>query len=119
MVRYPFKLDKGWIIEKDEFAEKMDRILLRIGLNDKESADFIEYWSKELKWDKDKYTVYLIPQEEINKAIKLEFSKEPDSILRVFFYFKPMEKGIPIEEPDIEGFNRTGFTVVEWGGFGE
>ena len=47
---------------------------------------------------------------------KLEVTPEPDSMLRVFMVYKPLETAIEIEEPTIEPFERTGFTVVEWGG---
>ncbi|RNC28483.1 MAG: hypothetical protein AWM53_01463 [Candidatus Dichloromethanomonas elyunquensis] len=118
-VKYPFTLNKGWIVNKSDFSSQMNVILRDIGLQANEIEDFICYWSKELKWDKDKYAVYLISQQEINKAIPLAISKTPDSLLRVYFYFKATDKDFIIERPSINTFERKGFTVVEWGGIGQ
>jgi hypothetical protein len=39
----------------------------------------------------------------------------PDSMLRVFMVYKPLEEFIEIPPQEIKSFERTGFTVVEWG----
>jgi Leucine-rich repeat (LRR) protein len=117
-LNYRFTLNKGWIVNKDNFNEEMNNILTSIGLNSKEKADFIEYWSKRLNWQNNRYVAYYLDPKEINEAIKLNFSKEPDSILRVFFYFVPLKDNdnLEIKKPEIQQFKRNGFTVVEWGG---
>ncbi len=120
-INYQFTLDKGWIVNKDNFNEEMNSILTSIGLNSKEKADFIEYWSKELNWKSNRYAAYYLDPKEINEAIKLNLSKEPDSILRTYFYFVPIKdnKNLEIKKPEIKQFKRNGFTVVEWGGIGK
>ncbi|MFL0195384.1 leucine-rich repeat domain-containing protein [Clostridium sp. WILCCON 0269] len=117
-LNYQFTLNKGWIINKGSFNEQMNSILASIGLNSKEKADFIEYWSKELKWKSSRYAAYYLDPKEINEAIKLNLSKEPDSILRAYFYFVPLNdnENLEIKNPEIKAFKRNGFTVVEWGG---
>lgn len=54
----------------------------------------------------------------MNEAIKLNLSKKPDSILRAYFYFVPLNDNdnLEIKKPEIKNFKRNGFTVVEWGG---
>lgn len=118
---YQFTLDKGWIVNKGSFNEEMNNILTSIGLNFKEKADFIEYWSKELNWKSSRYAAYYLDPKEINEAIKLNISKEPDSILRAYFYFVPLKdnENLEIKKPEIKEFRRNGFTVVEWGGIGK
>lgn len=120
-INYKFTLDKGWIVNKDSFNEEMNSILTSIGLNSKEKADFIEYWSKELNWKSSKYAIYCLDPKEINEAIKLNLSKKPDSILRAYFYFVPLKdnENLEIKKPEIKQFKRNGFTVVEWGGIGK
>lgn len=117
-LNYQFTLNKGWIINKGSFNEEMNSILTSIGLNSKEKADFIEYWSKELNWQKSRYAAYYLDPKEINEAIKINLSKEPDSILRAYFYFVPLNdnENLEIKKPKINEFKRNGFTVVEWGG---
>lgn len=120
-INYKFTLDKGWIVNKSSFNEEMNSILTSIGLNSKEKADFIEYWSKELNWKSSRYAVYYLDPKEINEAIKLNLSKKPDSILRAYFYFVPIKdnENLEIKKPEIKQFKRNGFTVVEWGGIGK
>ena len=57
-----------------------------------------------------------IPDEEINKNMPLEFSVEPDTLIRVLMEFKGLEEYIEIPEQKLETPERKGFVVVEWGG---
>lgn len=54
--------------------------------------------------------------EEINEKMPLEFSVEPDIILKVLMQFKPLEEYIEIPEQELTTPERNGFVVVEWGG---
>ena len=47
---------------------------------------------------------------------KLEITPTPDSVLRVFMAWQALEEPVEVEVQILEGFERTGFTVVEWGG---
>lgn len=118
-VKFNFSLNNGWIVKKDTFNTQINSILTRIGLNEKEKEDFIEYWSKELQWKKDQYAVYYLFNHEIDTCVPLEISHRPDSILRAFFYFIPVDTDFRITEPVLRPFEREGFTLVEWGGIGK
>ena len=63
-----------------------------------------------------KYNLITFQNEIYTEAAKLEITPKPDSILRVFMVYKPLEELMEIEEPNIETFHRKGFAVVEWGG---
>ena len=39
-----------------------------------------------------------------------------DSLLRVFMAWKGLDKPVEVEPQELPGFERSGFTVVEWGG---
>ncbi|HZD59296.1 MAG TPA: hypothetical protein VE439_02425 [Anaerolineae bacterium] len=119
MIDYPFTLNKGWITDKLHFNSDMNLILREVGLNNRERRDFLDYWSRELTWEKNRYAIYYLSEDEIGRAVKLSFSKKPDSILRVYFYFMPVDGEVKIEKPIIPPFVRNGFTVVEWGGLGQ
>ena len=49
-------------------------------------------------------------------AAKLEISPVPDTLIRVFMTFKPLDQPVDIEPQTLTAPERTGFTVVEWGG---
>jgi internalin A len=74
-----------------------------------------------LNWKSSRYAAYYLDPKEINEAIKLNLSKELDSILRAYFYFVPLKdnENLEIKKPEIKEFKRNGFTVVEWGGIGK
>ncbi|EWM52585.1 hypothetical protein RF007C_08595, partial [Ruminococcus flavefaciens 007c] len=40
----------------------------------------------------------------------------PDSMLRIFMTYVPLEDAVDIEPQRLSTFERKGFTVVEWGG---
>ena len=54
--------------------------------------------------------------EEINEYMPLEFSVEPDSIIRILMQYKGIEEYIEIPEQKLETPKREGFVAVEWGG---
>lgn len=65
---------------------------------------------------KNKYNLIHFAGEEYTDNAKLEMTPNPDSLLRVFMVFKPINNKINIKEQEIKPFIRNGFTVVEWGG---
>lgn len=109
------KLDEGFIVEDDEIIEFLEDKLSLLGLNERESEEFIIYWLPKLQENKYNY-IRFASIDEINKNMPLEFSIEPDTIIRVLMQYKPLNNPIKIKEQQLETPNRVGFTVVEWGG---
>ena len=64
------------------------------------------------------YNLISFQSEVYTDNAELTISPEPDSVLRVFMAWQPLEEKIEIEEQELQSFERTGFTVVEWGGTG-
>ena len=54
--------------------------------------------------------------EEINEGMPLNFSVQPDSVIRVMMDWKGLNKAIDIKEQKLTTPQRTGFVAVEWGG---
>lgn len=109
-----YDLSKGFVIKGEDTAEFLHEKLEYLGLNPRESDDFITYWLP--KMNKNKYNFISFQKEQYTDKAKLNISPAPDSILRVFMTFKPLDNEIKVPEQDLEKFNRKGFTVVEWGG---
>lgn len=111
------EIDKGFILKKENYIEFLEKTLTKIGLTDKESADFITYWLP--KMNEFPYCQISFQTDNYNKAVNIDYSINPDSELRVFAVFKGLEKPVEIFEQSLDYYNnfkRTGFTVVEWGG---
>jgi len=62
------------------------------------------------------YNLITFQWDEYEQIAPLEISPEPDSILRVFMVFIPLQEPVEISPPSYRPmFVRRGFTVVEWG----
>ena len=62
------------------------------------------------------YNLISFQTDNYENAAKLEVTPTPDSLLRVYMVAKPLDAPVEIEAQTFEGFERNGFTVVEWGG---
>ena len=50
------------------------------------------------------------------EAAQLAITPTPDTVLRVFMAWKPLEEPVELPPQELAGPERSGFTVVEWGG---
>lgn len=60
--------------------------------------------------------MYDEPEKTEAQAAPLEISPAPDSVKRVFMAYYAVDKEVDIPPQKLEGFDRYGFTAVEWGG---
>lgn len=107
--------EEGFVVEGDEVDKFFDEKLAVLGLNDVEIADFKEFWVPMLSGDP-YYFVTFISQDEFDEYAPLTVKPEPDSVIRVFFDYKGLDKEIEVKEQELITPERNGFTVVEWGG---
>ena len=105
---------EGYVVAGYEAEDFLSTILPKMGLNRKESAEFIEYWLHRL--EKNKYNLITFQTDRYEESAKLYVNPKPDSMLRVFMAFKAIREPISIPSPTIKPFERKGFSVVEWGG---
>lgn len=107
--------NSGWIIKIDHLESFFRKNMADYGFKGREIDDFIDYWIPRL----DDYTFYSIyPQTDrlIDNVIRLNFSKEPDNLLRLFYVIEGHNQLIGIiVEPTIDDFKRDGYFVAEWG----
>ena len=108
--------NEGWVVKKTNLKDFFSKNMTTYGFQGREIQDFIEYWIPKLTEFKF-YEIY--PQNSIiiNDVIEIQFSKNPDNILRLFYVVKGMNE-LPsnnLTEPKIESFNREGFFTTEWG----
>jgi len=106
----------GWTINVNELTSFFRKNLTTYGFKSNEIEDFINYWIPRLK-ENDYYSIYPQTKSIINKVIKLNISKKPDNILRLFYLIegKKTTKEINLKKPIIDNFKREDFFVTEWG----
>lgn len=105
--------DGGWVT--DNIEEWFNIYLPKLGLNEKESSQFKEYWLNELP-ESNYYEIRLLSDDFLKENMNLIIEPKPDTLIRVNFYFKPIAKITNLPTPPIVTPIRSGFTVVEWGG---
>lgn len=111
-IEYDFS--KGFCVAGEDTADFLRETLAEIGLTPREYNEFIVYWLP--KMQDNPYNLISFQAGCYTEAAKLEITPEPDSVLRVFMAWKPLQLPQQIEPQTFESFARTGFTVVEWGG---
>ena len=112
--RIDYDLSTGFVVKGEDTKRFLQEALAKIGLTPKEYNEFIVYWYPLMK--DNEYNLIHFAGEEYTDTAKLEITPKPDSILRVFMVYKPLDKKIDIMPQGIKPFERKGFTVVEWGG---
>lgn len=106
---------EGWVVEYSNLETWLNEKLPELGLNEKESAQFMEYWLNELPVA-NYYEIKLLDQGFLAENMTLSISPEPDTLIRLIFNFRPLLEKETIKEPFIKTPIRNGFTAVEWGG---
>lgn len=109
-----FSFDQGFCVAGDETQEFLERVLPQLGLNEKETSQFIEYWLPIM--EKNPYNVVSFQTTEYTDCAGLEINPKPDTMIRVFmaFYASDSYKEIPAQT--FTSPEREGFVAVEWGG---
>lgn len=110
-------MNGGFVVAKAELENFLKDSLNKLGLNEKETADFMEFWYPKMMDSAEPYVlVSFVGTTEFNKIAPLEISPKPDTLIRVFMYYQPLMSKIKIPEQKLSTLERNGFTVVEWGG---
>lgn len=107
-------MSEGFIVAGKDVSKFLEEKLEMLGLNYKESQEFVIYWLPILESNKYNF-IRFRTQDEINNYMELDISPKPDTIIRVIMDFKKINKPISIKEQTLENNERIGFTVVEWG----
>ena len=110
-----YNYNEGFIVKGSETIEFLEEKLEILGLNEREAEEFIVYWLPKLQENEYNY-IRFATTDEINENMPLEFSVEPDTLIRVLMQFKGLDEYIEIQEQKLTTPERNGFTVVEWGG---
>jgi len=109
------EIKDGFVVKGEDTIKFLEEKLEILGLNEIEAEEFIVYWLPKLEANKYNY-IRFATMEEINEDMPLEFSVEPDTLIRVLMEFKGLEEYIEVPEQKLETPERKGFVVVEWGG---
>ncbi|MBE6864965.1 MAG: hypothetical protein E7495_10480 [Ruminococcus flavefaciens] len=112
--RTRFDYSKGFCVAGSDTESFLKEKLTYMGLTEDEMNDFIVYWLPLMEHNK--YNLISFQGDVYTDSAKLDITPKPDSLLRVFMSYVPLENAVDIQPQQLETFERNGFTVVEWGG---
>lgn len=105
---------EGFCIPGEDTAAFLEESLASLGLNRREANEFIVYWLPLMEGNA--YNIISFQTDVYTEAAKLEINPAPDTLIRVFMAWQALDQYVAIEEQELTAPQRTGFTVVEWGG---
>ena len=109
-----YDFSQGFCVAGTDTAAFLEDALAQLGLTRREANEFIVYWLPQMQ--ENPYNLIAFQSDRYTQAAKLTIDPPPDTLLRVFMAWKPLEKAVEIPAQDLTAPERTGFTAVEWGG---
>ncbi len=109
-----YDFSKGFVVRGADTAAFLQEKLAQLGLIPREYNEFIVYWLPGMQ--DNPYNLIAFQGAAYTDSAILHITPKPDSLLRVFMAYRPLSQAIVIEPQELAGFEREGFTVVEWGG---
>ena len=112
--RTHYDFSEGFCVSGKETEAFLKEKLTYMGLTESEMNDFIVYWLP--KMEHNNYNLISFQKDAYAEAAELMVTPKPDSMLRVFMAYVPLEKPTEVKPQKLITFERNGYTVVEWGG---
>lgn len=109
-----YDFSEGFCVPGEDTAAFLQETLAGIGLTPREYNEFIVYWLPKMQGNP--YNLIAFQSDRYTDTARLTIDPAPDSMLRVFMAWKPLDKPQEIAPQIFPAFAREGFTVVEWGG---
>ena len=104
----------GFCVAGADTAAFLEEALARLGLTRREANEFIVYWLPLM--EDNPYNLITFQGERYTDTAKLTVHPAPDTVIRVFMAWKPLAQPVEIGPQTLTAPDRTGFTLVEWGG---
>jgi hypothetical protein len=111
---------QGYLINTDTVVSFLETSLTQLGLNDKEQTDFITFWAPQLIQKQYVLMQFLVDELYNQNIAQISVNPVPDNQRRIFMLYSPLnspsECQVSIVPQELISFQRTGLTLVEWGG---
>ncbi len=107
-------VSEGFCVKGEDTAAFLETALAGLGLTRREANEFIVYWLPLMQ--ENPYNLIAFQTEVYEDIAALHVTPTPDTVIRVFMTYKPLDAAVTIPPQTLSAPARTGFTVVEWGG---
>jgi hypothetical protein len=105
----------GVVIRSSQVKNTLISQLKHMNLNDREIADFLDFWLPRIP-STNYVRLTWLQTPEMNRLAPLSTSFKPDTSIRVFLEFEGLDQYKAIKPQKLVKTPRKGFTLVEWGG---
>ena len=109
-----YDFSEGFCVAGEDTAKFLENALDRLGLTRREANEFIVYWLPRM--EQNEYNLISFQSEAYTDCARLNVQPQPNTVIRVFMAYKPLDHYQEIPEQSLSTPERSGFTVVEWGG---
>ena len=109
-----YDLSKGFCVKGEDTAVFLEDALEKLGLTRREANEFIVYWLPQMQ--DNPYNIISFQTGIYTNAAKLAVNPAPDTLIRLFMAWQASDTPVVLENQELSAPDRTGFTVVEWGG---
>ena len=109
-----YDFSEGFCVPGGDTAAFLEDALAALGLNRREANEFIVYWLPRM--EANPYNLIAFQTTAHTDHARLTVDPAPDTVLRVFMAWKPLERPVELPPQTLTAPERTGFTLVEWGG---
>lgn len=109
-----YDFSQGFCVAGADTAAFLEQALADLGLNRREANEFMVYWLPLM--EQNPYNLIAFQSDAYTNRAGLTVEPAPDTVIRVFMAWKPLETAVDIPPQILTAPVRTGFTVVEWGG---
>ena len=109
-----YDFSQGFCVAGCDTAAFLEESLAALGLSDREANEFLIYWLPRMEGNA--YNLIAFQTDAYTDAARLHVTPAPDTLLRVFMAWQPLDEAVDIPPQTLTAPERTGFTAVEWGG---
>jgi len=108
-------VNAGTVVAKKDVEKTLKKQMQQLGLNEKETADFLEFWLPKMP-NKPYVRLTWFGNKLMDRLAPIFVMPKPETVIRVFLDFEGLNQKISLPEQKLSAPARKGFTVVEWGG---
>jgi hypothetical protein len=107
---------QNWVMKQGEVETFLKDTLYQLGLNEREIADFMEFWYPRMQ-KAPYYQIGFHGTRVMDEIAPLSVSGNPETVIRVLMDFQELDHAVKENPPRLAPRPvRDGFTVIEWGG---
>ena len=109
--RNEYDFSRGFCVAGADSAAFLEDALARLGLTRREANEFIVFWLPQL--EENPYNLIAFQTDAYTDHARLTVTPEPDTVLRVFMAWKPLDAPVEIEAQPLTAPTRGGGSRVD------